>query len=237
MICVPFWLVAQQDASSSSEPEHNEEQEQIRIARALLNYRLKEKANYNGPIPFQKKFPNPRPSSPQPPQVTTSKILPLICPKTVPRNRPTTANDGIVSPLQRQVQEGLSMRPQRYPTTGPAPYVPYRHVRAPYQGFAPPVTIRTAVPVFSAPPLPPPSVRSPSLVQPLPVRIAPPVSIRQAVPVFASPPIQKDDLPPFTGPNLPNKSTAEIEVTEKKSENELHESEAVKGLEQLKVWW
>ena len=75
--------MAKETARSSTEPENNDELEQITIARALLNYRLKEKismSNSNAPVPFPKKFQiqNPRPTSPQPPPAATSKILPLI---------------------------------------------------------------------------------------------------------------------------------------------------------------
>ncbi|CAI9770159.1 unnamed protein product [Fraxinus pennsylvanica] len=57
------WLslkqLARQDANSSLEQENNDEQEQIRIARAFLNYRAREKMEMatpnRVPIPFQKK--------------------------------------------------------------------------------------------------------------------------------------------------------------------------------------
>ncbi|KAK8596461.1 hypothetical protein V6N12_064949 [Hibiscus sabdariffa] len=215
------------ETASSSEPENNDELEQITIARALLNYRIKEKMamsnSSNGPILFTKKFPsqNLRPTSPQPP-ATTSKILPLICPKLVTRNRSMSAatNDKpILTSSQISVAEGRGVRPQKFPAAGAAPYVPIRQLRTPCHGIAPPVTIRTAVPVFSAPPRPAPSAVSPqppasavpthpaqSVVPPhqspsplptqvlrAPVRIAPPVTIRQALPVFSSPPIHKED--------------------------------------------
>ncbi|KAI8524022.1 hypothetical protein RHMOL_Rhmol13G0117200 [Rhododendron molle] len=194
--------LAQQDATSSSETENNDELEQIKIARALLNYRLKEKMGMPNssvsPIPFEKKFHihNPRPSSPLPPPVTSSKILPFICQKTAPRTRPTctTLND---------YPESRLTRPQRFPAPGAALYVPIRHCRNPYQGVAPPVTVRSMVPVFSAPPLPPASMRPSQVVSPSPVRIAPPVCIRQAVPVFAAPPVRKDEPPPAVVAPLP----------------------------------
>ncbi|KAK8601490.1 hypothetical protein V6N13_058813 [Hibiscus sabdariffa] len=160
-------LLAKENASSS-EQENSDELEQITIARALLNYRIKEKMamanSSNGPILFTKKFPiqNPRPTSPQPP-ATTSKILPLICPKGVPRNRSlsATANDkSILTSPQTPVPESRGARPQKFPAAGAAPYVPIRQLRTPCHGIAPPVTIRTAVPVFSAPPRPAPSAVS-----------------------------------------------------------------------------
>ncbi|CAK9143246.1 unnamed protein product [Ilex paraguariensis] len=238
--------MAQKDASASSESENNDEQEQIRIARALLNYCLKEKIRMSNsadaPVPFQLKFPtpHPRPTSPQPSSVAMSKILPLICQKTGPRNRPTTTtrNERPVtlsehmSPVQPPVPEVRAIRPHRFPAAAAAPYVPVQHCRTPYQGIAPPVTVRTAVPVFSAPPH---SMQSPQVMQPRPERIAPPVCIRQAVPVFARPPVHKGELPTAIAPALPNKSPAEFKETGTNSENSLCESEAVKALEQLKI--
>ncbi|KAB2038628.1 hypothetical protein ERO13_D03G134900v2 [Gossypium hirsutum] len=224
-------LLAKETASSSSEPENNDELEQITIARALLNYRIKEKMamanSSNAPILFTKKFPsqNPRPTSPQPP-ATTSKILPLICPKVVPRNRSmsATANEKpVLTSSQTPTPESRGVRPQKFPAAGAAPYVPIRQLRTPCCGIAPPVTIRTAVPVFSAPPRPAPSAVSPQpptsavpthpaqpaqsvlpphqlpatlpsqVLRAPPVRIAQAVTIRQVVPVFAAPPVRKED--------------------------------------------
>ncbi|KAH6811053.1 dsRNA-binding protein 2, partial [Perilla frutescens var. frutescens] len=129
-------LLAQQEASSPSEHENNEEQEQIRIARALQNYRLKEKLvrpNASFQNKFLMVFPTPPTTTP------TSKILPFFS----HRSRPPSP----------QIQRFTAVIRQCSPT--------------PYQGgIAPPVTIRTAVPVFSAPP---------------------PVRIRQAIPAFAAP--------------------------------------------------
>ncbi|KAF7152552.1 hypothetical protein RHSIM_Rhsim01G0216200 [Rhododendron simsii] len=162
--------LAQEDATSSSEKENNEELEQIKIARALLNYRQKEKmgtSNSSAPVTFEKKFllqnPRPRPSSPQPRPVSTSRILPLICQKRVPQYRPSSATTNDAS-------SGSPVPPQRFLAAGVSPYIPIRHCSTPYRGIAPPVTVRTAVPVFSAPPLPPPSLRDgpPAVVAPAP---------------------------------------------------------------------
>ncbi|TYI35015.1 hypothetical protein ES332_A03G047000v1 [Gossypium tomentosum] len=162
-------LLAKETASSSSEPENNDELEQITIARSLLNYRIKEKMamanSSNAPILFTKKFPsqNPRPTSPQPP-ATTSKILPLICPKLVPRNRSMSATVNekpVLTSSQTPTPESRGVRPQKFPAAGAAPYVPIRQLKTPCCGIAPPVTIRTAVPVFSAPPRPAPAAVSP----------------------------------------------------------------------------
>ncbi|KAM1115884.1 hypothetical protein TB2_006375 [Malus domestica] len=194
--------LAKETASSSSEPENNDELEQITIARALLNYRIKEKmtmANPTAPILFPKKFPvqNRRPTSPQPPPAHTSKILPLICQKQAPRSRyqSNATHDNRVTSSQASPLDSRVMRPQRFPAAGAAPYVPIRQLRTPCHGIAPPVTIRTAVPVFSAPPLPPPHAMPCQTMRIPPLRVAPPVTMRQAVPVFSAPPVKKDDPP------------------------------------------
>ncbi|CAJ2660687.1 double-stranded RNA-binding protein 2-like [Trifolium pratense] len=253
--------LAKETASSSTEPENNDELEQITIARALLNYRLKEKmamSNPNAPIPFQKKFQiqNIRPTSSQP-SATTSKILPLICKKTRPQYKPSpaTANENprsrhppaaatndksMVHPPQSSALESRVTRPLRFPAAGAAPYVPIRQMRSPCHGIAPPVAMRTIVPVFSAPPLPPPAsvhqvIRAP------PVRVAPPVSIRQAVPVYAAPPPRKDepspvqkDLPASNAPVEQDKLPAKI-LEMDKTENNPHQSETLLSLDQLKI--
>ncbi|EEF32455.1 double-stranded RNA binding protein, putative [Ricinus communis] len=203
--------LAKEDASSSSEPENSDELEQITIARALLNYRLKEKmaiANSpNSPIPFSKKFPmqGPRPTSPQPVPATTSKILPLFCPKTT-RNRPTsttitdrsvptrtatstTSCDRTVPPRQSPTLDFGSSSSEipaaeqllcPYPTIG----------RMPWHGS--PVRVRSVVPVFAAPQCQPPSL-PPQVLRGLPQQ-PPPVTIRQTSLVYAaSPPVQKED--------------------------------------------
>ena len=239
-----FWPVAKEAASSSSEPENSDELEQITIARALMNYRLKEKralANPNALIPFPKKFPmqSPRPSSPQPPPVTTSKILPLICQKTASRNRHhlTTVNDSHMLSPQSTALEGRGIRSQKFPAAGAIPYVPMQQFRTTCHGIAPPVTIRTAVPVYSAPPLPQPVMPAP------PVRFAPPISIRQAIPAYAAPParkddppvVQKEDPPTVIAPTLPSKLSAQVEETRSTTASNRQESETVQSFEQLKL--
>lgn len=256
--------LAQQDASLSSEPENSDEQEQIRIARALLNYRLKEKLEMaksgNVPIPFQKKFPvpTPRPSSPQRP-AATSKILPLICPKTVSRYRSSsmTINDShssLSQPLpqsQASSSEGRSVCTPISPAPGAAPYMPVRQYnRTPYRSIAPPVTIRTAVPVFSAPPRQQPTGCPPQMMQARPVRVAPPVCIRQAIPVFAAPPAKKETVAHATTPSRPLAQTEETvarassapsrplakpEETGNIAGTEVDESTAMKCLEELSL--
>lgn len=199
--------LAKQDASSSSEPENSDEQEQIRIARALLNYKLKQKISYNDlPTPFQKKFttPAPRQPSPQRPPLTTSKILPFFY-QTRPIS-PTPHEPSSPSASPSSPHQNRPIRPHF------STYVPVRHYRPPLHGLAPPVTMRTAVPVFSAPPMRP---------QPRPVKIAPPIVVRQAVPVFSAPPVNKEDVS--------NKNV------EKEDPSNKNESEAIKSLESLKL--
>uniref|UniRef100_A0A0V0I9G8 Putative double-stranded RNA-binding protein 2-like n=1 Tax=Solanum chacoense TaxID=4108 RepID=A0A0V0I9G8_SOLCH len=254
--------LAQQDASLSSELENNDEQEQIRIARALLNYRLKEQLEMaksgKVPIPFQKKFPipSPRPSSPQRPAVTTSKILPLICPKTVNRYRSssTTINDSHSSLSQPLPQSQTSSSECRTVSTriSPAPYMPVRqYTRTPYHGIAPPVTIRTAVPVFSAPPRPQSTGCPAQMMQARPVRVAPPVCIRQAIPVYAAPPVKKETVAHATttlsrpsaqpeetvarATTAPSRPLAQPKETGTNAGTEVDESTAMKCLEELSL--
>ncbi|KAK4791511.1 hypothetical protein SAY86_031924 [Trapa natans] len=214
--------LAKESASSSLEHENTDELEQIRIARALLSYRLKERialANSpSGSIPFTLNFPlqGPRPSSTQPPSAATSKILPLICPKSN-RNRfsaPCSMSEIPVPPPQLKSVDSLVARPHKFPATGATPYVPIRTFRTTCRGIAPAVTIRTAMPVFSAPPIPQPQSLSSPLVQagcPPPqslssplvqagmtpqAGIAPPVCLTQAVqPVLVATPATKEDDP------------------------------------------
>ncbi|XP_047318495.1 double-stranded RNA-binding protein 2-like [Impatiens glandulifera] len=152
-------------SSSSSDADNTtttDELEQVRIARALFNHLLKAKISTSSnapPVPFEKKFqilnPPRRPSSPQ----NTSKILPFFSQKTtISRTRPKTPPSMI---------ETGPILPQKFPT---APhYVPFQYSRTPHcsSRIAPPVTVRSAVPVYSA--------------QPFPIRMPPPVCIRQAV--------------------------------------------------------
>lgn len=256
--------VAKETARSSTEPENNDELEQITIARALRNYRLKEKismSNPNAPIPFPKKFQiqNPRPTSPQPPPAATSKILPLICQKAASRSRhpvaasPTPAvSDNSAMPQLSATSDSRRLRRPKFPAAGAAPYVPIRQMRPPCQGMAPPVTIRTAIPVFSPPPPPTAATLSLPVLRAPPVRVAPPVTIRQAVPVFAAPPVRidepvpsltslepvttpKDDAPTISSPSLEDKLPAKTPEIEIKTEKIPAESETVQSLLQLKI--
>lgn len=185
--------MARQEASSASEPETNDELEQITVARALLNYRLKEKiAMANNPTapPFPKKFlvhPDKKPPSSQT-SSSGSKILRMIRPRSSLRTPRSTDEFCFqkphLSPLESQMAQ-----PLKFHAAGAPPFLPFQHFRISSAGMAAPVTIRTSVPVFSAPPLPPPAVyQHLSPVMNSPWRVAPPVHIRPAVSVFAAPP-------------------------------------------------
>ncbi|KAG8390621.1 hypothetical protein BUALT_Bualt01G0102500 [Buddleja alternifolia] len=192
-----------QSEGSTSEKILKDEQEHVTVARALQKYLIKAKL---ARLPFPIKFPtqNPRPSTTQQSPTTTSKILPLICPKTAaPRNRPVTSLSNnfafpkIVKTPQSQpimpftneshsaLMDNLMARSQKFPAAGAAPYIPVRHCN-PHHRIAPPVTIRNAVPVFSAPPLP--STQSSLVMIPPALIMPPPVCVRQAVPLFNAPP-------------------------------------------------
>ncbi|XP_073040416.1 double-stranded RNA-binding protein 2-like [Primulina eburnea] len=209
--------LAQQEGSSTyQEHENNDEQEQIRIARALQRYRLKENLkSTTTSMPFQKKYytSTPRPSSPQSRTVSTSKILPLFSNKTAPQIRQPSPTKKNSHPPEVQ-----TMHMPKLPAVGASPYVPFRQQCRPlYRGIAPPVTIRTSVPVFSAPA--PVAARPAQVMQPRPMQIAPPVCIRQAVPVFAAPTSLK----------------ADSEETIDQNTCEADESTVVKCLEQLEM--
>ncbi|XP_028757021.1 double-stranded RNA-binding protein 2-like [Neltuma alba] len=234
--------LARETASSSSEPENSDELEQITIARALLNYRHKEMmamSNSNSPITFPRKFQiqNPRPTRAQPPPAATSKILPLICQKTAHRNRHllTTMNGNAKSrppiaaaannnSMAQFTSENRGSRPLKFSAVGAAPYVPIRQMGSPCQSIPPPVSIRTVVPVFAAPPLPPPAARFHQERRPLPEQAAPTVNIRQAVPVDA---VRKDE-PGATQKTDQDKTPAVIG-------EKARESQTVQGLEQLTI--
>ncbi|XP_077229639.1 double-stranded RNA-binding protein 6-like [Tasmannia lanceolata] len=225
--------LAQESVISSSETENNDELAQVTISRALLKYRLQEKmalATANSPhaLPFPKKIPMHDQKLPTPPasQVTGSKILPLICPKTGPKNRPMSLTMNEIPPSASPVLfPGSSL--QKFPAAGAAVYVPVRYRRAPHHGMAPPVTIRAAVPVFSASPL----RQAPA------TRIAPPVHIRPAVPVFAAPaPVTMIEGRPMIPPSPPPSERPSVQVEEIGSATASGVQElAVENLRQLKI--
>ncbi|KAL0340741.1 UNVERIFIED_CONTAM: Double-stranded RNA-binding protein 6 [Sesamum radiatum] len=208
------WLslksLVQQSENPTLEKPSKDEQEHVTVARSLQKYIIKARL---ARIPFPIKFPalNPRPSNTQQSPTTTSKILPLICPKTAFRNRPVTSVNN--SSFQKIVQthqsqptittgnewqslvDNLKVRPQKFPAAGAAPYIPVRHCN-PHYRIAPPVTIRNTVPVFSAPPLP--SAHPSVVIRPPALGMAPPVCVRQAVPLCAAP--VRMEEPPIVNP-------------------------------------
>ncbi|KAK9063020.1 hypothetical protein SSX86_016890 [Deinandra increscens subsp. villosa] len=218
-------LLTQQTESSSLHKGILEEQEHVIVARALQKFRLKARMS-NIPFPIQFPPPNPKPHTAQSTTSTTSKILPFICPKTTPRNRSHATisldNEGISNKTpQNKIpsnpvpqkhfkitttnESPTTTRPHKFPAVGAAPYIPVGHFRA-HHGIAPPVTIRNAIPVFAAPPLPiphmgipPPQFRG---MPPTMCNVAPPVTIRQTLPVYSvpnipKPPIKSSSIPPI----------------------------------------
>ncbi|GER55186.1 double-stranded RNA-binding protein 3 [Striga asiatica] len=182
-------LARQEEASSSAEHENNnnDEQEQIKIARALKNYRLKLKKPEKNPNNNLKSLPLPfhtQSSIILPQSTSTSKILPLF---------------------SRKTHDNLSSRQILLPEFQ-VPYVPIDQRRQKtYRGIAPPVAVRSAVPVFSA---------------------APPVhAARLAGPVFACGP----------GPLGVAAAREEIVASGSYVMCDVDESTALKCLEQLEI--
>ncbi|KAL6552850.1 hypothetical protein OROHE_008214 [Orobanche hederae] len=228
------WLSLKSLALQSETPfekTHKDEQEHVTVARALQKYLIKARL---ARIPFPIKFPTigPRPSSTQHSPATTSKILPLICPKTAQRHRPVTPATSNNSPsfpnavntFQNQPIFGVSpneshsltdkfmLRSHKFPAAGAPPYIPVRHC-TPHNRIAPPVTVRNMVPVFSAPPLP--SIQQSLVMRPPAFGVAPSVSVRQAVPVFSAPvskelPIAHTAVKP-EDPRMSRLTTAQVE--------------------------
>ncbi|PIN08639.1 hypothetical protein CDL12_18782 [Handroanthus impetiginosus] len=219
-----------QQSETPYEKTLKDEQEHVTVARALQKYLIKARlARLSFPIRFPTL--NPRPSSTQQSGATTSKILPLICPKTTNRIRPVTAISNsstfqkVVKTTQGQptitvpneshssLMDNLKLRTQKFPAAGAPPYIPIRHC-SPHNRVAPPVTIRNTVPVFSAPPI---SSPQPSLaLRPPALGMAPPVCVRQAVPVFAAP-VPGEEQPmvqpaiKIEDPQLSRSTTARVE--------------------------
>ncbi|KZV53140.1 double-stranded RNA-binding protein 2-like [Dorcoceras hygrometricum] len=206
------WLslksLVQQSANSMFEKSRKDEPEHVTVAYALQKYLTKAGLEKKC---FPIKFPalNSRPSSTEQSPATTSKILPFILPKTAYRDKTvaavsnsavfqniceiaqrqpvmTIANESVSSLLDNQISQS-----HKFHVAGAAPYIPVQRC-IPHQRIAPPVTIRNAVPVFSAPPLP--STHSSMGVRPPVLHMAPPVCVRQAVPVSASSPGQMEEL-------------------------------------------
>lgn len=191
------------------EKPRKDEPEHVTVAHTLQKYLIKAKLEKKC---FPIKFPalNPRPLSTQQSPTTTSKLLPLICPKTAPRDKtvPAVSNSAVFQKICKIAQsqhvmtianECLSslidnQMPQshKFHAAGAASYIPVQRC-IPHQRIAPPVTIRNAIPVFSAPPLP--STQSSMGARPPVLRMPPPVRVRQAVPVSATSPDHMEELP------------------------------------------
>ncbi|KAG5533211.1 hypothetical protein RHGRI_027425 [Rhododendron griersonianum] len=218
--------LVQQSEGSSSDKANIDEQEHVTVARALQNFLWKAKIlNVSLPIKFPVQNPKPL-STTQPPPTRTSKILPFIFPNTAPRTTP------VIAPVTATVNE----KPI-FPAARAAPYIPIRHFRA-HQGIAPPVTIRNAIPVFSAPPLPPPGL-APQLRQvPPPVRVVPPVCVKQAVPAF-SPPVCVEEQPiSMAASQTPTTASSSIKLEKRDSavqDKQQLEAVVVEHLEEMKI--
>ncbi|CAM8897990.1 unnamed protein product [Rhodiola kirilowii] len=237
--------LAKEVAYTSSEQENPDELEHVTVAKALLTYRRRERiaaaSTFRAPSLFPEHLlvkPTQLSSLPKPPSVTSSKILPLICPRaetsryiqqssdgqpssqslnpTTPRamsphaerrrarrmakstaksmtsaNAPvqSSQHDSFAHPPPSHLPTGSTMtRAQspeswRFPVMSAAPYVPFSQMRMPYQTMAPSVTMRSAVPVFSAPPLSSPGMASHAIPSPH-MRISYSVAFRPAIPSF-----------------------------------------------------
>lgn len=215
-----------QQSENSSQKVNTDEQEHVTVARALQKYRIRAKMS-NIPFPIRYPMPKPRTASTQQSPAATSKILPLICAKPTPWNRTagTSTNSGSICPktisqsryinptndilggsslpvkppgssLNEWSTDSSRFLPQKFPAAGAAPYIPLRHFR-PHHGMAPPVTVRHAIPAYSAPPFPP--IQPVNAMRTPHMGMAPPVSIRQVVPAFAAP-VRPQDSPAFRAP-------------------------------------
>ncbi|CAH9135937.1 unnamed protein product [Cuscuta epithymum] len=176
-------LTQQTESSTPPDKGRNDEQEHVTVARALHKFLIKAKLA-RIPFPINFSTPSPRQSNNmQQTPATTSKILPLICPRTT-HSRPA-------SPVcLRPTAQSIPNMAEKFPAASAAPYIPIRHF-SPHHRVAPPVTIRNAIPVFSAPPL-----QSPRVVGHTVLGMPPSVSIRHVVPVYAAPPpVRAEKLP------------------------------------------
>ncbi|KAL1828058.1 hypothetical protein DCAR_0207263 [Daucus carota subsp. sativus] len=216
-----------QQSENSSQKVNIDEQEHVTVARALQKYRIRAKmSNTPFPIRYPMPKPRPA-STQQSPATTSkilplicAKPTPWnrtigtttnnasTCPKTSSQSRyiNPSRNDLLggsslpVKPPATSVNEwptdSSRFLPQKFPAAGAAPYIPLRHFR-PHHGMAPPVTIRHAIPAYSAPPFPP--IQPVNAMRTPHMGMAPPVSIRQVVPAFAAP-VRTEDSPAFRAP-------------------------------------
>ncbi|KAG6588554.1 Double-stranded RNA-binding protein 2, partial [Cucurbita argyrosperma subsp. sororia] len=95
-------------------------------------------------------FQSPRATSPQPPPATTSKILPFICKKPI-FSKQTTTNRIQQPYITITSSYSLWESSSKVPCTWSSSLCPdSTQYRMPCRGIVPPVTIRTAVPVYAA---------------------------------------------------------------------------------------
>ncbi|GAB2286826.1 Double-stranded RNA-binding protein 6 [Dionaea muscipula] len=238
------WLtlkqLAREYSGSLSVTMNNDEQEHVTVARALQNYlTIATTSNLQCPIKFPVE--KLRPSKTHAP-VASSKILPLIHPKTTSHTRlPTgnaTNNDSLLSQsLPSEIPYNGIAPPAKFPAAEAAPYVPIRHLRT-CNGIAPPVTVRNAVPVYSAQTRPPPAVHSPQMTRPLLCDVGLPVLVGQSVHVYAPPPppLRSEEITtskaPIREPAAPSLST---EYTRRMTKDEINESLAARNLKELRI--
>ncbi|GMH11265.1 hypothetical protein Nepgr_013106 [Nepenthes gracilis] len=214
------WLtlkqLTQESFGSSSVTVNSDEQEHVTVARALQNYLTKAKtANSSFPVKFPVQ--GLRPSNVQPRPIASSKILPLINPMTTMqiRHGHTAANKhSLVS--QSAASEIPHARHMKFPAAEAAPYIPIRHLRE-CRGTAPPVTVRSVIPVYAAPASAPPAFHSPEIV-------------RQAVLVCAAPPLRPDKVPVSK-----SRVTALTSQSAPAAEVDMPESVVIQNLKELKL--
>lgn len=243
---IPLLPVSQQDATLSSKPEDSGVHEQIRISRCLRNYRLKKNdlsTNCNAaPVPFEKKFPTvyPRPLQ-SPPQVTTSKILPLINQNTETVPSPLDTANGNNSSQQShfRLPKAKQNPEKKFPDMEAPPYVPHSKHSIIGQCSSRPFVTRANIPIFSAIP-PPPSVPifsalpppPPTMLQPRPTQNVPPFRIRQAKAQQA----KKKDLPQTGAASVsPSQSIRRAKVTMSGSVSNQTRADVINSLEQLRM--
>ncbi|CAH9077295.1 unnamed protein product [Cuscuta europaea] len=133
-----------------------EEQEHVTVARAFQIYLIRSRvAGLPFPISYQSTSNPSRPSTStqqQPLAATSSKILPLIRPRTHLGIKPLVQTRPPLNP-----PSPIIIQPVQSFSVGAPPYIPVRHLTPLHHRIAPPVTVRSAIPVFSAPPRRPPS--------------------------------------------------------------------------------
>ncbi|XP_047307349.1 double-stranded RNA-binding protein 6-like [Impatiens glandulifera] len=185
-------LPQQSESSSTSERgNNNDEQEHIGVARGLQLFLWRAKmAHLQFPILFPTQNPRPAAAGILSTPIKASKILPLLIPSNnnppvvVPRqprfiisNNTTMVNKQPppkIQPTTATTTDNTkeTLQPSKFPAVGAAPYIPFHHFRGPRHGIAPPVIIRSSIPVFSSPPV---HHNSPAAAPPRQVVVTPPL--------------------------------------------------------------